>query len=458
MNIIKKYIRYFNDEYIQKIEHNKELLIKAFIKYYGSEYEDKIRKSFDKISYFWYISSFNETIRKNISMNILDKELDKMSEIFKILGYDFNSCNIKCRLGYLNIDDNKLSINTGKIITTGNKKLDMILEKLFGEDKICSSTDDSLFNKFLIYGFSEREELIKSIFGDDVSYDEGLSKIVQIKEFITENYFYEKEQINNYLYFYIFDEYMNSKANANDKIVGSIFDSNVTSFEREKITEMIPDFINEREISCSFSATISENINAVVFNALLTSDLNFVHEVNHSVKSSLLVCKIGDKGAIHVKKSGICIYDDAALDFDILEEILNDIEASEITNIFHEFGGNLFDDDILKHHYINSNSYPKFYPLVIRFYTLYKDIIKDASISENMNILYKRVNKEKLLEYAKIIDYVYKNYLNDEIPLEFIDKANKLIDDMSIDLKSEVNIDDYIKELEESGKKVQRLN
>lgn len=453
MNIIKKYIRYFNDEYIQKIEHNKELLIKAFVKYYGVEFEDKIRTVFNKTNYFWYVSNFNSDIKKKISRIILDKELVKIKEIAQIIGIKINFNNMRCQLGDINISD-KISITSGKIITTGDKKVDMILETLFGEDKLYKDDKNCPFNQFFLYDYNERERVIEKIFSSEVSYNEGLSKIMQIKEFLTETYPLEKEKLNSYLYFYIFEEYIKD----NSKIIGSTTDKTMSVFEKEKIAETVKNIIIDKKISCPFSVTLSEDIPVVAFNALLTSDLNFIHEINHSIKSSIFAYKMDDSNVSPIKKSGICIYDNDSLNADILEEILNDIEAKEVTDIFHGMGGNLFDEDILKHRFMNSNSYPKYYPLVIRFYSLYKDLIKDASITEDANILYKRINKEKFDEYAKFIDYVYKNYFDDEIPLEFIDKANKMIDDLSLDLKDEMNIDDYIKELEESGKKVQRLN
>ena len=457
MNILKRYIRYFNDDYVKKIEDNKELLIKSFIKYYGAEHEEKIRSVFAKSNYFWYVGDYNSEIRKNISMKILNNSLDKMNKIAEMLGYSFLKNNIKCKLGNINIEDNKISIESGSIVTTGDNKIDMILESLFGEDKIYKENNESLFNNFFKYSISERESIIKSIFGPDANYDEYLDKIIKIREFLEENYPYEVEQINYNLYFYIFDEYMKTKKD-NNKVIGSLTNQNIPDFEKNKTTEIVSSIINDKEISCPFSVNLSEDMPVVAFNVLLTSDLNFIHEINHSIKASILAYNITDESVIPIKKSGICVYGDEPYNADILEEILNDIEASAVEHIFHELGGNIFDEDILKHHYMNSNSYPKFYPLVIRFYTLYKDLIKDASITDDANILYKRVNKEKMMEYIKYIDYVYKNYFDKEINAELIDQANKLIDDMSLDLKDEMKLDDYIKELEKDGIRVHKLN
>jgi len=141
----------------------------------------------------------------------------------------------------------------------------------------------------------------------------------------------------------------------------------------------------------------------------------------------------------------------------------------EITKIFNNLGGNVLDDKNYKIPLVGL--YEKALPLVMPFYNKYKDIIKKARITENSNILYKYIDKNKYLEFKTFINDVI-NKIEDRINNtksticetdsftkdEEYSRAYKLISEMNKDVSVEMDIKEYAELLRKEGKKVSIIN
>ena len=190
-----------------------------------------------------------------------------------------------------------------------------------------------------------------------------------------------------------------------------------------------------------------------MFTSLFLNDQTLIHEINHAVTGCIL--EATEKG--NISKNGLSIADlTTNINVsDALEEIINDRSAQEIHEIFYGMGGKISGDNIVS----TSTVYTKLFPLIENFYQKYKELLKKARIGENKDILFNQIDKDKYIEFEKLInsalnDAMYHDYLSDS----YIKKAEDLLNQMDTNNKKNENNNDYIKELESLGNVVKLLN
>lgn len=181
---------------------------------------------------------------------------------------------------------------------------------------------------------------------------------------------------------------------------------------------------------------IEHNPIYTIFLGIGIDDQAIIHEINHVVTDSILAYIQNDDSKLElIEKIGIA--NSISLDTDeAMEELLNDKSAYDITTIFHKLGGH-----ISNYNLYSINTYSMLFPLINKFYYKYINLIKKARISDNQNIIYTEIDKNKFEIYKKFIteeiNYVYKN---NKISQNAITKANELI----TNLKKENNFKQYI--------------
>ena len=159
----------------------------------------------------------------------------------------------------------------------------------------------------------------------------------------------------------------------------------------------------------------------IVFPIIFTSDSTFIHELNHAITSSVLAYS----EFLDIEKSGIYVSDENKKKKNTLlfEELLNHKSAMEIANIFYELGGTLFNNE----HSFNANiqsEHELFFPLINEFYEKYKDLLKEARISENRNILFRDMDYQQFYNLNYQINHVYRSK---KISYRDLKKNNKLV-------------------------------
>ena len=198
---------------------------------------------------------------------------------------------------------------------------------------------------------------------------------------------------------------------------------------------------------------------------LLMNDEFLIHELNHVLTTEIPILLENDNKSGYIEKLGIeainCIdkivhtANEKEL---IFEEVLNERSALDITEIFHQLGGSIYDDansfDIKMKAF-----YRDLIPLIEPFYQQYKEIIKEARITSNANILYKYINKDVFNELKDLIGKIFKKIYNDNgnITDDDIENVTRLVELLPRDYFEEIDNNTYITELESKGYKVKKL-
>lgn len=181
--------------------------------------------------------------------------------------------------------------------------------------------------------------------------------------------------------------------------------------------------------------SIIETINIPIF---IVTDRVLIHEINHVVvrDNMFYIEENGDESLI--RKDGL----DVDTKYTIFEEIINDLSARDITNIYHKLGGTIFDTKFKV-----CNDYEKLFPIVEQFYYKYIDILKDVRISLNYNELFKYIDKNIYDKYVKFINKVF--YVKREY-----DKKNKkvIVGKKAIDISN-----NYVNEMDKGEIKKLKL-
>lgn len=164
----------------------------------------------------------------------------------------------------------------------------------------------------------------------------------------------------------------------------------------------------------------------ISFCDILSGDRVLIHEINHVVRNDLLAY---DSDNWLITKSGVEISNQFKTIS--LEEIITDYISLEITDIFYSLGGKISLNCIG-----NTSIYTRLFPLIENFYKKYKELLKKAVMSGNLNMLFMQINEEKYEEYIQTIQIelnkAYKK-LKDYYPSEeTIKKCNNLVSNMDI--------------------------
>ena len=189
-----------------------------------------------------------------------------------------------------------------------------------------------------------------------------------------------------------------------------------------------------------------------------------IHEINHSItRNNLAIIKISLTKIAKTIKTGLSITISGVNgDEAMLEELLNDKTALEITDIFKKKGGDL--TPICKNIPFLFPYRKNFY-LIDDFYNEFKNYIKEARITENKNILVNKVGKENYEELKNLIEEYYIDDLTklEEKRKEAEPKIKSVIEKMKLyaskthDLTQE-ELEDYYESLRREGKNIRVLN
>lgn len=138
------------------------------------------------------------------------------------------------------------------------------------------------------------------------------------------------------------------------------------------------------------------------------TDFSIIHEMNHQMTSDgLLLIESEDDNNSHISISGLNIDGYNSSDEErVIEELINEMSTMEITKIFHAKGGTYVEENI-KGDISEESNYRKNFYLVEKFYTYFKDVIKEARISENKNLLLQTCGKGN---YYKLVNLVNQYY------------------------------------------------
>ena len=175
-----------------------------------------------------------------------------------------------------------------------------------------------------------------------------------------------------------------------NEVIGSTKDINSFYYQ-------IKDLVSNSHYIFASNITFFNNNNSIEvvnFPIFLTTDKVLIHEINHVVVRDNMFY-IDD---CLIRKDGL----EVDSKYSIFEEIINELSARDITNIFHNIGGSVFNSK-----FEIGNDYEKLFPIVEPFYNKYKDLLKRVRISINHNELYKYIDKDVYDRYINFINKVF---------------------------------------------------
>lgn len=399
MTNFKNLKKIINETYINKLNINKELLIKSFVIYYGEKYETYIRNKFNHIIYCWYTSDFIINYYDEIMIHILNECVENTIEILKILGLIKNDLKYDFETGKLINYNNLIQLDYGRIFNTYNEKeqnLDNILKYLFDNNRLLTSDfpQSNLYNFFSLEK-KEQHKFANIVFSKNELTNEDLYKIksaIKYIELIKEDIFNIEKIKEKIIMFSEFSEYAHKKLHNKMKIIGL---KNEFNLNDEVMKNLKKNFLNVEDVS--FVSTIGDQYFLVAFPILISSDYDLIHEINHAITSSLLAIFKENKEEYYLFKLGLFLENENDITF---EEIINEKSSIEITKIFQNLGGKIFDNQFFNY---EKSAYKSSLPLINRFYQENKEDLKEARISENRNLLYRNIDKQLYQEYEKFV-------------------------------------------------------
>ena len=193
----------------------------------------------------------------------------------------------------------------------------------------------------------------------------------------------------------------------------------------------------------------NKETNGKVFISLtsyLNSDVALIHELSHSIRNEVLA--ISDD--YDVSRNGIETPSDTGIH---LEEAINQMCSLEVEEIFHNLGGQISPKSMPNF----NNSYEQYFPYVRYFYEKYKPLLKKAVITDNLNIFYQRIDKEKFEQFKALIKEQFDKGSVSNDWENIAEQCLKLVDEMAIPIHNE-DMKEYIAELQKQGKIKKILN
>lgn len=419
----------FKEEYTKKtngkINKEETNLINSFVEYYGEEYREIITKRFQRIAHLYYIDDIFVFYTLD-TVTTKAKELINMSiEFLKILGIEVSEEQIKDfsyktelfnflfgKQRTLNMDLNNLKILSfeKKYENISNKiEKDKFIKEAFLNDTL-SQEDNEKINKAISY-IHQNMPRIKEI-------EQKLYELVDAylpAYYIVNNHLYRQEVTNE-----------NFLSLAEEKIVGS----SIKSILEYPLPKGICAGIVLRENSESpieLNLAVDEDclLRIIGLPVFCINDIDLIQEINHAIRSQIIGRK-EDKEIEHeydeyIIKSGLMIDGDDTKKK--IEQLINGRTALEIHEIFkRKYNGTVFKQDVMRDVVIYQ--YEKNHRMIEEFYTKYKDIIKEASLTNDMSHLLDVIGIDN---FERLCDFVNKNQDNEEFDQ---DELNNILFDM----------------------------
>lgn len=297
------------------------------------------------------------------------------------------------------------------------------LNKRFEENK------EKLIESFIEYYGKEFEDRIRYIYSNtDIVYYVGQN----ITGLINSYNIFEYELTDQEKKILEMERCLSESSSLTDeekdqiRYLGSNKTNNFSDEELEQVTNTV---INASKTNTAKKLlwTYRGRTNRFIFlPAYIWADSSMIHEMNHNITSDALVTLESDNAERDISISGLNI--DGAEDSEnerIIEELINEKSAIEITEIFHSKGGTYVEDSARKN-IIGESSYRKSFYLIDKFYNKFKDEIKKARISGSKNLLLETCGKEN---YYKLVSLINK-YYNTEPTTEKINEIDEIYNSM----------------------------
>lgn len=441
-----------NDSYKRKINSNKDAIIEAFIEYYGEKYRDLITEKYNNIFFCWSFSDKTGEQYQKVCSCILEERLNITIQILKRLGFDSRfSLEVTC--GSISLKNGEVLVNPGAIynvyyVQNGyNVSMDGFLEMLFGKNRLFNFEYDS--NPLYNFPFLSNEgklDFVRKYFNQNEITTDILEKIQGAIDYMEEMKVYssklqKKEKslidlslISSYLYGSKFNRFLNMVTDREIRIIGTT-DKRLLSKYRKELEHHISEIQKDRLFAC-FSIPVNEKNTAIYMPYFFVDDYCFFHEINHSINNSVMAFIEEKRSLESINKNGLTVVPD--MEFALFDELLNDRISSDVLDIFYGDNSKIFD----YYRYSKNHSiYSYCFPLIEKFYQQFKDLIAEARITENRNILYSAIDKEKFKEYTsfvssvsgKIIEQIMSQSSNNpEVSEEDVRKAEALVDAMAL--------------------------
>lgn len=459
MTKINDFKNNFNEKYFNIINSNIGVMIESFIEFYGKKYREKITEILDSVNIVTFLPYSTKEICTNVIPELIAVEfIDATAEIFNILELPKLTKIEYLRTKFLIKDSTPIEVPTAiGIYDENNKIVDKILETIFGNTKLFSYdySNNALYN-FSSYDEKKQKDIIKTIFNSDIITPDIIKKIQDVKTYMD----YKMLKTNGY------EKYINA---SNFYSIYKDYQKNPSILKRiiGTTNNIIPSaFKTLTDNPCMINNLDGKYIALPIF---FTNDEHFIHELNHAITTNVLMIICDDKTNFAVEKSGIetlntkdeeqmskeknkCEY--------ILHELLNDRMAQDISEIFHNNGGTILDETNTYDIPVKM-PYRIMLPLIEDFYQEYKELIKEASISENQKLLYSQIDKKTLQDFSEFINKTYIEILNSdetELTQEQLDKAAYYTERLQRKPHTEVSPEDYLILLEMDRHKVTYLH
>lgn len=180
--------------------------------------------------------------------------------------------------------------------------------------------------------------------------------------------------------------------------------------------------------------------------AYLSSDIVLIHELSHAIRNEVLAFS----DDIPISRYGIETFSNTGIH---LEEVINQMCTLEVEEIFHNLGGKISPKIMPSF----NNSYEQYFPYVRYFYEKYKPLLKKAILTDNLNLFYQTIDKEKFEQYKNLIEEQFdKGRISNDWE-NVADQCLKLVDEMAIPIHNE-DMKSYIAELQKNGRIKKKLH
>ena len=467
----------------KRIKENRTKIIDSFATYYGEKYRSLIEKRFDDIIFVFYVSDNDIIGYKNY---IERTPIYFTQSALRIFGFDnINLTEYAEFDGVKTNEDGNLFIEPVKI-NCDDESLSMILKLFFGDQMLLSS--DSKDNIFLSFEGKKvgdflnekQQEILELVYGTSELTEEVLKTlswhISGLKQEIAELAYFERKAKDNQdlclLGYYFEGLISNEEISYHDEYIGS---SDKRFIKRLDESGHLQNVI-EYGKPCFFTVTFEDGSyrRIVSFQLLTNNDNILIHEISHSETSapSCTIKALYEDDFCEYEKNGLYAsieFADSEYDkIKIIEEILTEKSCDEVRQIFKSKGGNIFDSILAKGLFAEGqllepiDGYRKDFYLIDEFYEAFKEEIKEARITENLNVLVKKVGKENYNKFTEFVSGCCEVELSDGARLILAQEVSKIVADMKEYSKTqrdftEEELNAFYEELRGNGHNIKRL-
>lgn len=415
----------FRESYSSKI--NKRIndvfsmIEEAFIKYYGYEYKDIILERLDRTVLVYHLPDIIIYCLFKDIPDFIKKNLEKMTkDILGILGIKVSSKEIfdkSYRIELFNFLFGDLHVFNSNISNLGILSFDKEYNDMVSIDKK---------NKFLKEAFGtvniSIEDKIKIINCIDYIKD-NLGEVKNVED----KYYNSKDilekltwRLNNGLFKLEVDE-DNFLALGDANFVGTNYDF---VMKYKTIKDYIYACILRKDNfnPFQFSLPLDDDylLRFVFLPIFFVNDKDFFHELNHAVRSSIYK---DSNGKLSVKSGIVMGEDKTNLK---MEELLCDISALEIYNIFRSICNDvIFDDDILVGNKIEESFYEQRYQFVDEFYKNFICDINNICFEDDITNLIEAVGSNNFDSLVNFINFNYDDNVLDCDKLDALSSINR---------------------------------